>query len=113
MFISAALIMRDIGSGSLNMPATNMGMQAVPAEYATHAAAVTSWMRQCVISLTIGLSNTFQTARTNHYMTVYSNTTETLRYQLSYSHAMSELFYLLTCCFVVGLIAVYFSKSRR
>ena len=113
VFIIAALIMRDIGSGSLNMPATNMGMQAVPAEYATHAAAVTSWMRQCVISLTIGLSNTFQTARTNHYMTVYSNTTETLRYQLSYSHAMSELFYLLTCCFVVGLIAVYFSKSRR
>ena len=113
LFIVAALILRDIGSGSVNMPATNMGMQAIPIQYATHAAAVTSWIRQCVISLTIGLSNTFQTARTNHYMTVYADTAEPLRYQLSYSHAMSELFYLLTICFVVGLIAVYFSKSRR
>ncbi|MFR6292194.1 MAG: MFS transporter, partial [Peptococcaceae bacterium] len=113
LFIVAALILRDIGSGSVNMPATNMGMQAIPTQYATHAAAVTSWIRQCVISLTIGLSNTFQTARTNHYMTVYADTAEPLRYQLSYSHAMSELFYLLTICFVVGLIAVYFSKSRR
>lgn len=108
-YIILSLIMRDIGSGSLNMPATNMGMQAIPPEYATHAAAVTSWMRQCVISLTIGLSNTFQTARTAHYVNAGVHANESL----AYAHAMSDLFYLLTTCFIVGLVAVYFSKSRK
>lgn len=109
LFIIFALILRDIGSGSLNMPATNMGMQAVPAEYATHAAAVTSWMRQCVISLAIGLSNTFQTARTEHYQSLDGAAS----YNLCYANAMSDLFHIITICFVIGLVAVYFSKSRK
>lgn len=114
VFIIFAVILRDIGAGTVNMPATNMGMQAVPVEYATHAAAVTSWLRQYIASLTIGLANTFQTARTKHYMTTeYSGMEETMQYHLSYSHAMSDLFYLLMGCFVIGVIAVYFSKSRK
>lgn len=114
LFIIVALILRDIGAGMVNMPATNMGMQAVPMEYATHAAAVSSWVRQCVTSLTIGLVNTFQTTRTQQYMNnEYTDLEEVVRYNLSYSHAMSDLFYLLTGCFVIGLIAVYFSKSKK
>lgn len=112
-FIIFALILRDIGAGTLNMPATNMGMQAVPMVYATHAAAVTSWARQCVISLTIGLANTFQTARTSYYQNILSVQEEGMRYAQSYSMAMDDLFHVLILFFIIGFVAVYFSKSRN
>lgn len=113
VLIILALVLRDIGSGTVNMPATNMGMQAVPQAYATHAAAVTSWIRQCVIALVIGLANTFQTARTAHYMQQFAVLEEKVRYAQSYSTAMHDLFYLMIGCFVVGLLAVYRSKKRK
>ncbi len=109
LFIIFALIMRDLGGATTNMPATNLAMQAIPVEYTTHAAAITSWVRQCVVSLAIGLVNTFHTARTEFYM----NSTASANYDLCYVSAMSELFRLLILCYIVGLIAVYFSKSRK
>ncbi len=112
-FIIFALILRDIGAGTLNMPATNMGMQAVPMVYATHAAAVSSWARQCVISLTVGLANTFQTARTSYYQNILSVQEDGMRYAQSYSMAMDDLFHVLILFFIIGFVAVYFSKSRN
>ena len=109
IFIIFALILRDIGAGTINMPATNMGMQAIPVSYVTHAAAVTSWARQCVVSLAIGLINTFQTARTQYYI----NHTVNAGYNNCYTNAMSDLFHIIILCYVVGLVAVYFSKSRK
>lgn len=108
VFIVVALILRDIGAGTFNMPATNMGMQAVPTEYTTHAAAMTSWARQCVISLAIGLVNTFQTARTQYYLQMASYGD----YKVCYSEAMSDLFHIIIICYLFGFVAVYFSKSR-
>ena len=114
LVIVLTLILRDMGAGTVTMPATNMGMQAVPMEYATHAAAVTSWVRQCVISLTIGLAVTFQTARTTHYMEQFSAIAdEATRYAQSYCAAMHDIFTLMIACFAVGLVAVYFSKVRN
>lgn len=109
LFIVFALITRDMGGATTNMPATNLAMQAIPVEYTTHAAAITSWIRQCVVSLAIGLVNTFHTARTEHYM----NTAVDAQYNLCYVDAMSDLFMIIILCYVVGLIAVYFSKSRK
>ena len=109
IFIVIALILRDMGAGTFNMPATNMGMQAVPTEYSTHAAAMTSWARQCVVSLAIGLVNTFQTARTKYYMSL----SESGVYNQCYADAMSDLFHIIIACYLVGFIAVYFSKSRK
>ena len=109
IFIVIALILRDMGAGTFNMPATNMGMQAVPTEYSTHAAAMTSWARQCVVSLAIGLVNTFQTARTKYYMSI----SESGVYNQCYADAMSDLFHIIIACYLVGFIAVYFSKSRK
>ncbi len=113
ILIILALILRDIGAGTTNMPATNMGMQSIPREYTTHAAAVTSWVRQCVISLTIGLAVTFQTARTEHYMNVFADLEEGLRYAQSYSTAMHEIFYLMIGLFLIGIVAVYKSKRKQ
>lgn len=113
LLVILALVLRDIGAGTVNMPATNMGMQAIPTEYATHAAAVTTWMRQCVISLTIGLANTFQTARTAYYMQQFAQLEEDIRYGQSYCAAMHDMFYFMILCFVIGLLAVYRSKSHR
>ena len=109
IFIVIALILRDMGAGTFNMPATNMGMQAVPVQYSTHAAAMTSWARQCVVSLAIGLVNTFQTARTKYYVStdVHGD------YNHCYADAMSDLFHIIILCYLVGFVAVYFSKSRK
>ena len=109
IFIVIALILRDIGAGTFNMPATNMGMQAVPVQYSTHAAAMTSWARQCVVSLAIGLVNTFQTARTRYYMDTAAHGS----YNQCYADAMSDLFHIIILCYLVGFVAVYFSKSRK
>ena len=109
IFIVIALILRDMGAGTFNMPATNMGMQAVPVQYSTHAAAMTSWARQCIVSLAIGLVNTFQTARTKYYVStdVHGD------YNHCYADAMSDLFHIIILCYLVGFVAVYFSKSRK
>ena len=109
IFIVIALILRDMGAGTFNMPATNMGMQAVPVQYSTHAAAMTSWARQCVVSLAIGLVNTFQTARTRYYMDTAAHGS----YNQCYADAMSDLFHIIILCYLVGFGAVYFSKSRK
>jgi hypothetical protein len=66
-------------------------------------------VRQCVVSLAIGLVSTFHTARTQFYM----NATANAEYSVCYVQAMSELFRILILCYIVGLIAVYFSKSRK
>lgn len=108
-FIIFALIMRDMGGATTNMPATNLAMQAIPVEYTTHAAAITSWVRQCVVSLSIGLVNTFHTARIEYYM----NSVVNADYNLCYVDAMSDLFRILILCYIVGLIALYFSKSKK
>lgn len=108
-FIIFAMIMRDLGGATTNMPATNLAMQSIPVEYTTHASAITSWVRQCVVSLAIGLVSTFHTARTQFYM----NATANAEYSVCYVQAMSELFRILILCYIVGLIAVYFSKSRK
>lgn len=109
IFIVIALILRDMGAGTFNMPATNMGMQAVPVQYSTHAAAMTSWARQCVVSLAIGLVNTFQTARTRYYMDTATHGS----YNQCYADAMSDLFHIIILCYLVGFVAVYFSKFRK
>lgn len=108
-FIIFALIMRDMGAGTVSMPATNMAMQAIPTEYSTHAAAITAWVRQCAVSLAIGLVNTFQTARTSYYLDTLPNA----EYSICYANAMSDLFRLVIVCYIIGLIAVYFSKNRK
>ncbi len=109
VFIIIALILRDMGGATFNMPATNLGMQAVPTEYTTHAAAMTSWARQCVVSLAIGLVNTFQTARTQYYM----NAGVLADYNHCYTSAMNDLFRIIACIYLLGFVAIYFSKSRK
>ena len=41
------------------------------------------------------------------------NTATDAQYNLCYVDAMSDLFLMIILCYVVGLIAVYFSKSRK
>ena len=112
-FIILALILRDIGAGTLNMPATNMGMQTIPVQYTTHAAAVTSWARQCVTSLSIGLAQTFQKSRIEHYMNKLDMAETDVLYKTSYCSAMSDLFHIIVLCFIIGILAVYFSKPNK
>lgn len=112
LFFIIAVILRDMGAGTTSMPSTNMGMQAVPPQYATHAAAVMSWMKQCMAALAIGLGNTFVAARTEYYMHTLE-AEESVRYSLSYCNAMDDFYHAFIVLFVIGMIAVYFSKSRK
>ena len=113
LYVILATIVRDVGSGTFNMPATNMGMQAVPLEYTTHASAVISWIRQCVTALVIGLGNTMVTFRTDHWQNVFADVEEGLRYKFAYSAAMDDVFHAILLLFAASLLVVYFSRSKE
>ena len=112
LYVILATIVRDLGSGTFNMPATNMGMQAVPVEYSAHASAVIAWIRQCWTALAIGLGNTMVTARTGHWQGVLSAPDAGSLYKMAYSAAMDDVFHAILVLFVCGLFVVYFSRSK-
>lgn len=107
VFAAIAVLVRDLGVGSIMMPATNMGMQSLPPEVSSHASATSSWVRQCVVSLAIGLINTFLTIRTNTYLGQNNSIADqVLRYNTSYTMAMHDLFTVVLVVVVFGLFAV-------
>lgn len=105
--VAIAVLVRDMGVGAMSMPATNMGMQDVPVEVSSHASATSSWIRQCVVALAIGLINTFITMRTQMYMVANESIADaTLQYNTSYVMAMHDLFLLVIGVTIFGLFAV-------
>lgn len=114
LFAAVAVLVRDMGVGSLSMPATNMGMQDLPAAVSSHASATSSWVRQCVVSLAIGLINTFLTMRTTSYMAQNASILdETLHYNTSYVMAMHDLFTVVLGVILFGLFAISRMKYKR
>lgn len=114
LFAAVAVLVRDMGVGSLSMPATNMGMQDLPASVSSHASATSSWVRQCVVSLAIGLINTFLTMRTSTYLAQNSSILdETLQYNISYVMAMHDLFTVVLGAILFGLFAISRMKYKR
>ena len=105
--VAIAVLVRDMGVGAMSMPATNMGMQDVPVQVSSHASATSSWIRQCVVALAIGLINTFITMRTQTYMVVNETIADaTLQYNTSYTMAMHDLFLMVIGVTLFGLFAV-------
>lgn len=114
IYAAIAVLVRDLGVGSLSMPATNMGMQDLPLEMSSHASATSSWLRQCVVSLAIGLINTFLTMRTSFYMdSNVSITEQVLQYNTSYTMAMQDLFLIVIVVTIFGLFAISRMKYQR
>ena len=102
-----AVLIRDMGVGAMSMPATNMGMQGLPVEISSHASATNSWVRQCVVSLAIGLINTFLAIRTEYYMGQNAATIDgQLQYHTSYIMAMHDLFFIILFVVLIGVFAV-------
>ena len=107
LFAAIAVLIRDLGVGSLSMPATNMGMQGLPVELSSHASATSSWLRQCIVSLAIGLINTFLTFRTNFFCIKNASILDiTLQYNTSYVMAMHDLFLIIIGVIIFGLFAI-------
>ena len=112
--VAIAVLVRDMGVGAMSMPATNMGMQDVPVQVSSHASATSSWIRQCVVALAIGLINTFITMRTQTYMVVNETIADaTLQYNTSYTMAMHDLFLMVIGVTVFGLFAVSRMRYTR
>ena len=112
--LAIAVLVRDMGVGAMSMPATNMGMQDVPVQVSSHASATSSWIRQCVVALAIGLINTFITMRTQTYMVVNETIADaTLQYNTSYTMAMHDLFLMVIGVTVFGLFAVSRMRYTR
>lgn len=96
------------------MPVTNMGMQELPVEVSSHASATSSWVRQCVVSLAIGLINTFLTIRTDYYTAQNAAITDSvLQYNTSYTMAMQDLFTVVIAITLFGLFAVSRMNYQR
>ncbi|MBQ2995212.1 MAG: DHA2 family efflux MFS transporter permease subunit [Peptococcaceae bacterium] len=114
LMVAIAVLIRDMGVGSLSMPATNMGMQDIPVEVSSHASATSSWVRQCVVALAIGLINTFITIRTQSYMAANAAIADAqLQYNTSYTMAMHDLFLLVIGVTLFGLFAVSRMRYQR
>lgn len=114
VFAAVAVLIRDLGVGAISMPVTNMGMQELPAEISSHASATSSWVRQCVVSLAIGLINTFLTIRTAYYTAQNAAITDSvLQYNTSYTMAMQDLFTVVTAITLFGLFAVSRMNYQR
>ncbi len=107
LFAAFAVLVRDMGAGSMSMPTTNMGMQGMPVEVSSHASATSSWVRQCVVSLAIGLINTFLTMRTAYYTGQNGSITDAvLQYNTSYVMAMQDLFLIVAAVTIFGMFAI-------
>lgn len=114
LLVAIAVLIRDMGVGSLSMPAINMGMQGMPVEVSSHASATSSWIRQCVVALVIGLVNTFLMMRTQFYMNVNGTIADAqLQYNTSYVSAMHDLFLIVTAVTLFGLFAVSKMQYQR
>lgn len=112
MFVALAVMARDLGAGATSMPATNMGMADIPTKLINHASATSSWVRQCLVSLAIGLINTFLAVRSQVHLGQSGLITEQGQ-QLSYVAAMQELYLLMLVVVVVGFIAVKMLPVRQ
>lgn len=107
LFAAVAVLIRDLGVGAVSMPATNMGMHDLPVEVSNHASATNSWLRQCAVSLAIGLINTFITIRTNWHLSQTAHITDaTLQYNTSYVMAMHDLFGVILLVTLFGIFAI-------
>lgn len=113
LFVVLTVIARDMGFASVNMPATNVGMTVIPKAYTNHASAVSSWIRQCVISLWIGLINTFLALRTRYYLSMAQGSNDVLLYNESYVHAMQDMASIGFVLVAVALFAVSRLKVTR
>lgn len=114
LYGAIVVLVRDLGVGSLSMPTTNMGMQGLPVELSSHASATSSWVRQCVVSLGIGLINTFLTMRTVTHMEENAGIADAaLQYNTSYVAAMHDLFYVIILVTMFGLFAISRMKYER
>lgn len=112
--VAIAVLIRDLGVGSLGVPAINIGMQGMPVEISSHASATSSWIRQCVVALVIGLVNTFLTMRTQFYMGVHETIADAqLQYNTSYVSAMHDLFLIVMIVTLFGLFAVSKMQYQR
>lgn len=111
LFIIIAVIARDMGFASITMPATNVGMTVIPTEYTNHAAAVSSWIRQCVISLWIGVINTFLALRTQHYLAMADG--DGMLYNESYVHAIKDMSGIGFVLVALALFAVSRLKTNK
>ncbi len=114
LFAAIAVLIRDLGVGSVTMPATNMGMEGMPLNVSSHASATSSWIRQCVVSLAIGLINTLITARTQYHLEQQPITTNAeLSYNASYILAMHDLFGIIIFVAFLGLFAVSRMNTQK
>lgn len=106
LYVLLAIVVRDLGAGATSMPATNMGMVDIPEQLINHASAASSWVRQCVVSLAIGLINTFLALRTQFYLEQGAPGVQGI-YSESYVSAMQELYLVMFLVVAVGLAAVW------
>lgn len=106
LFVVLTVVLRDLGFASVSMPATNVGMTVIPTSYTNHAAAVSSWVRQCVTSLWIGIINTFLALRTQYHLTRMTAEGVSGGYDASYVLAMKDMSGVGFILVFVALVAV-------
>jgi EmrB/QacA subfamily drug resistance transporter len=109
IFIASWLAIRYVGISLSNMPVTNAGMTAIPAQFTGHASAVTNWIRQGTAALSVSIFSSILSSRTlTHLKDI--GTTASNAPNLALSKSIQEVFIVGT---ILVLLAIPFTFLLR
>jgi EmrB/QacA subfamily drug resistance transporter len=111
-FIVSWLAIRYVGISFSNMPVTNAGMKAVPAEFSGHASAVMNWIRQGTAALSISIFSSILSARTLTHLNDIGTTTSNAQ-NLALSKSIQEVFIIGTILVLAAMPFTFLLRKKH
>lgn len=112
VFVASWLAIRYVGISLSNMPVTNAGMTAVPAEFTGHASAVTNWIRQGTAALSVSVFSSILSARTLTHLKDLDSTTSNAS-NLALSKSIQEVFIIGTMLVLVAIPFTFLLRKQH
>jgi len=112
MFITVWMAVRYIGITFANMPITNAGMGAVPANESGHASSINNWIKQGMGAFAIGIFSSLLASRTAFHLQGVVNPTEATQ-QFAFTWSVGDVFMIATIIIALAIPFTFMLKDRR
>lgn len=110
------MVVRSVGISFSMIPATNAGMEVIPAELSGSASSVSNWVRQGFACLSIGVFTATLTARTtSHAQTLVAQAPQNQLIPLeAFTQAVNDVFFLSTIIVIIALpLSLFLGKLKN
>ncbi len=110
------MLVRGIGTSLSMVPATNAGMEVIPAELSGSASSVSNWVRQGLACLSIGVFTAMLTARTAFHAQnlAVENPNDRFIAPESFTQAVNDVFLMSTIIIIIAIpLSLYLKKMSR